>query len=203
MIRMIPTLAAAGALTALGLPAFAQATANATVDLNIRAGAGPAYEVVGMIPQGEPVEVAGCLDPATWCEVTHDGVTGWASGGYLTAIVETTPVVIYENADAAGITTVTYDPTLPDGTVTLNGAVIAADPSAEGTSLEITDGAITYLNDNPVDPIYLDGEIVLGAGLPETVVLTPIPDSMLAYANINGQQVVVEPDTRRVAYIAR
>ena len=107
MNRMLSTFVAAGALTALGVPAFAQATANATVDLNIRAGAGPAYEVVGVIPAGEEVEVAGCLDPATWCEVTLGDTTGWASGGYLTAIVETTPVVIYENADAAGITTVT------------------------------------------------------------------------------------------------
>lgn len=203
MNRMLSTFVAAGALTALGVPAFAQATANATVDLNIRAGAGPAYEVVGVIPAGEEVEVAGCLDPATWCEVTLGDTTGWASGGYLTAIVETTPVVIYENADAAGITTVTYDPTLPDGTVTLNGEVIAADPTGETTSLEIADGAITYLNDNPVEPIYLNGEVVVGAGLPETVVLTPIPENPMAYANVNGQIVMVEPETRRVAYILR
>ena len=108
-----------------------------------------------------------------------------------------------ENADAAGITTVTYDPTLPDGTVTLNGEVIAADPGGETTSLEIADGAITYLNDNPVEPIYLDGEVVVGAGLPETVVLTPIPENPMAYANVNGQIVMVEPETRRVAYILR
>lgn len=203
MNRMMSILLATGALTVAGLPAFAEATANATVDLNIRAGAGPAYDVVGVIPAGEEVVVTGCLEPATWCEVTSDGITGWASGGYLTAIVETTPVVIYENADAAGITTVTYDPTLPDGTVTLNGAVIAADPTGETTSLEIEDNAITYLNDNPVEPIYLEGEVVVGAGLPETVVLTPIPESPMAYANVNGQIVMVQPETRRVTYIVR
>ncbi|SDE93999.1 SH3 domain-containing protein [Limimaricola pyoseonensis] len=203
MTSRILTLAAAGALSTLALPAFAQATASATADLNIRSGAGPAHEVVGMIPAGQEVEVSGCLEPATWCEVTHDGVTGWASGGYLTAIIDTTPVVIYESADAAGITTITYDPTLPDGTVTLNGALIAADTTGQGAQVEIDDGAITYLNDNPVEPIYLDGEVVLGAGLPETVTLTPVPESALAYANINGQAVLVAPETRRVAYIAR
>lgn len=203
MTNPILTLAAAGVLTAAALPALAQGTANATTDLNIRAGAGPAYEVVGVIPEGGEVDVAGCLDPATWCEVTHDGVTGWASGGYLTAIVDNTPTVIYESIDETGITTVTYDPTLPDGTVTLNGALVASDPMRGGAKVEIEDGAITYLNDNPVEPVYLDGEVVIGAGVPETVTLVPIPDNSFAYTNINGQQVIVTPDTREVVYIVR
>ncbi len=195
----------AAALSLLAAPALAQSTADATVDLNIRAGAGPAYDVVGMIPAGASVEVTGCLDPATWCEVTHDGITGWASGGYLTAIVDNTPTELFKSIDATGITTVTYDPTLPDGAVTLNGELVALDTSGAGSKLEleIEDGAVTYLNDNPVEPIYLDGEVVVGAGLPETVVLTPIPDSAYAYTNINGQQVIVTPTDRRIAYIAR
>jgi hypothetical protein len=56
---------------------------------------------------------------------------------------------------------------------------------------------------NPVTPVYLNGEVVVGAGLPADVTLTPVPDYQYQYAYVNGQPVLVEPQSRRVTYIYR
>ena len=61
----------------------------------------------------------------------------------------------------------------------------------------------TYVRSNPVEPIYLDGEVVVGAGIPETVELTEVPESEYYYAYVNGVRVLVKRDTRRVYYIVR
>jgi hypothetical protein len=54
-----------------------------------------------------------------------------------------------------------------------------------------------------VEPVYLDGEVVVGAGLPETVALNEIPDYEYRYVNVNGQPVLVDAHSRRIVYIVR
>jgi hypothetical protein len=54
-----------------------------------------------------------------------------------------------------------------------------------------------------VEQVYLDGEIVVGAGIPETVMLAPVPDSEYSYAYVNGVPVLVETQNRTVTYIVR
>ena len=61
----------------------------------------------------------------------------------------------------------------------------------------------TYVRTNPVDQIYLDGEVVVGAGIPETVQLSEVPESEYYYAYVNGLPVLVEKEQRRVVYIVR
>ncbi len=61
----------------------------------------------------------------------------------------------------------------------------------------------TYVRTNPVNPIYLDGEVVVGAGIPETVQLSEVPESTYYYAYVNGVPVLVERSTRRIVYIVR
>ena len=57
---------------------------------------------------------------------------------------------------------------------------------------------------NPVDPVYLQGEVVVGAGLPETVQLRPVPDyGTYRYVYVNGQPVLVDPASRRIVYVYR
>ena len=61
----------------------------------------------------------------------------------------------------------------------------------------------SYVVGHPVAPVYLNGEIVEGVGLPEDVVLTPVPDSDYDYAYVNNVPVLVEPSTRRVEHMYR
>ncbi|MHA6687107.1 DUF1236 domain-containing protein [Mesorhizobium sp. A556] len=42
-----------------------------------------------------------------------------------------------------------------------------------------------------------------GATLPDTVVLGDIPDYEYRYVNVNGQPVLVEPQSRRIVYVMR
>ena len=68
---------------------------------------------------------------------------------------------------------------------------------------EPTTREITCVRENPLEPIYLDGEVVVGASLPDAVVLTPVPESELTYANVNQVPVIVEPGERRFVYVTR
>lgn len=192
----------------------AQTTASAYTDLNLRAGPGTEYEIVGVIPAANAVTVEGCLDASNWCRVAYGDVNGWASGDYLTAMVESP---IYANRERLAVGTITYEKN-PDATVGGGvagavaggmlggpvGAVIgAAVGMGLGTAAAPEERVTTYVVQNPVTPVYLDGEIVVGAGIPDTVTLTEVPDSEYYYGYINGTRVLVEREQRRVVYIVR
>jgi hypothetical protein len=92
------------------------------------------------------------------------------------------------------------------------GPVGAAVGGAAGLATGGTIEAITepppppvrqYVVSNPVDPVYLEGEVVVGAGVPDTVELRPVPDYQYRYVDINGQPVLVDPQTRRIVYVVR
>lgn len=208
------TLGATVAGLLLATTAYAETTATAWTDLNLRVGPGTSYEVVAVIPAAQAVTVDGCLEASSWCRVKHGDITGWASGDYLTAMVEA-PIVT--NRDRLAVQSITYERS-PDSTVggaaagAVAGAIVAGPIGAlvgaaigmgVGAAVTPEDRVVTYVQTNPVDPIYLDGEVVVGAGIPETVPLAEVPESQYYYAYINGVRVLVERDTRRVQYIVR
>lgn len=59
--------------------------AAATADLNLRAGPGTQYRVIGAMPRGARVEVLGCS--RGWCEVQWGGRRGFASERFLSPAV--------------------------------------------------------------------------------------------------------------------
>lgn len=201
-------------------PALAALSANATTDLNFRAGPGPQYEAIGVIPSAAPVDVAGCLDNGEWCEVTFDGQTGWAYSAYLTTPVENEPVVLYQAPQVVEIETVTYD----DGNKAVGGAAgagwgaaagalliggpaaVAAGAilgAATGAASTVEEETVTYVRSNPVEPVYLTGEVAVGAGVPETVEVYQVPDTTYSYVNVNNQPVVIDTETRRIVTVVR
>jgi len=204
----------------LATSAYGQTTATAYTDLNLRSGPGPTYSILAVIPAQGTVTVEGCLEVSNWCQVTHDGVSGWSSGDYLTAMIE---APIYANRERLAVNTVTYDATTTTTTSTggtvaggatgaIAGAIVggpigavigAAIGMGVGSAVTPDERVTTYVRTNPVDPIYLDGEIVVGAGIPETVTLSEVPESEYYYAYVNGVPVLVERQNRRVVYIVR
>ncbi|MDT8858404.1 DUF1236 domain-containing protein [Paracoccaceae bacterium Fryx2] len=198
--------------------AQAEVQAMAGTDLNLRAGPGPMYEILGVIPSAAPVAVLGCLEAASWCQVSYDGKQGWASGDYLTAMVENVPAPIYVNREKVAVGTVTYEDTTAASTVgggtmgAVAGALIAGPIGAAvgavigggmGAAADPGPTVTSYVVANPVEPIYLDGEVVLGSGIPEGVTLAEVPDSEFSYAYVNGLPVIVERKQRQVVYIVR
>lgn len=194
------------------------AQVSAWTDLNLRSGPGVGFSVIGVIPANDPVTVEGCLAAANWCRVSHNGTQGWASGDYLGFVENEAPVVLYPNRDRIQVETLTYEGdtagnAAAGGTLgaiagaALGGPVGAAVGGALGAATgaaSTPEGTVTsYVIENPADPVYLDGEVVVGATLPEVVPLNPVPDSTYSYAYVNGVPVLVDPAGRQVVYIVR
>jgi hypothetical protein len=57
---------------------------------------------------------------------------------------------------------------------------------------------VTYVQKQPVStqPVVIERQVVIGEPLPQEIVLTPIPeDPTYAYAVVNNQRVIVDPQT--------
>jgi uncharacterized protein YraI len=219
---LLPTVA--GALLALTGAAFADTAVSATTDLNVRAGPGPQYPVVGVLAAGQSTTLKGCLENSKWCSVTEPSGQGWVYSDYLTADFGGQQVVVTQRPADAGIAVVAP----PDkgggdtgaltggATGAIAGAIIGGPVGAAvggaagviaggatGTVIDPPDKVRTYVMANQAEPIYLEGEAVVGAGLPENIELREIPDYEYRYVNVNGQPVLVEPDSRRIVYVMR
>jgi uncharacterized protein YraI len=200
------TALAAISLPVLSLPASAATLATATTSLNIRTGPGPEYPVIGAIPDRGQATVTGCIQGSLWCQVSYNGRQGWAYSQYMMGSVGGQMVAVTQNRD---VPVIVYDaPPTTVGTAvaapTISGDFVA--PVANSAPLEIAPPPATvqsYVVQHPVTPVYLNGEVVEGAGLPPDVVLNPVPDYQYNYAYVNGVPVLVEPTTRRVTYIYR
>ncbi|MFW8594659.1 DUF1236 domain-containing protein [Cribrihabitans neustonicus] len=214
---------AASALALVAGPGLAATSAMAVTDLNLRAGPGPQHEVIGVITKDASADIEGCLEDSKWCKVTYDGTTGWAYGEYLggaDAEAETqtfvpvvssqstieTGTVTYENEDHAGAVA-------GSGTVgAVAGALIGGPVGAAagaiiggtaGALAEPAEEVVSYVRTNKVEPVYLEGEVVTGVQLPETVELKEIPDSEYRYVYVNNVPVLVEAENRTVVHIVR
>jgi uncharacterized protein YraI len=209
---------------ALSGAAFAQTMATAGTDLNIRSGPGVQHEVTGSIRNGDEVSVNGCIDSVNWCEVVYNGQTGWAYGDYLTTQVGEEIQPLYPNRQEVGVTIIEapaqeggngQDAAVGSVTGAAMGALVGGPIGAvAGAALGGAAGSAaapepapeirTYITNNTVDPVILEGEVVVGAGVPENVPLydvTDYPD--YRYATINGQNVLVDPTSRQIVYIYR
>jgi len=215
---------AAVALFALSGVAAAQSTATATTDLNIRSGPGPEYPVVGVIGASQQTNINGCIQGSKWCQVSHNGVEGWAYSDYLTASFSGGQTVVLTERPADAVPAITYETTASTegtgavaggATGAVAGAIIGGPVGAAigGAAGAVAGGAIdtvtppqevvTYVQQHQVDPVYLEGEVVVGAQLPETVAVREIPDYEYRYVYVNGQPVLVEPQSRRIVYVMR
>jgi uncharacterized protein YraI len=217
--------AAGAALLAMTGAAFAQSAVQATTDLNVRSGPGPQHEVLGVIGAGESATLDGCLEGSKWCVVAFNGGQGWVYSDYLTGDFGGTQVVLTERPADSGVAIVEAPADVDGGatgaisggvTGAVAGALIAGPVgavvgggagaiggAAAGTVIDPPERVRTYVSSNQVDPVYLDGEVVVGAGLPETVALREIPEYEYRYVYVNGQPVLVEPESRRIVYVIR
>lgn len=215
--RILIAATATSALIAGG--AAAATSAFATTDLNLRSGPGPQYDIVGVIDGSTEAMVEGCLAEANWCQVTYNGQSGWASGEYLAHSLEQ-PVPVYSPESQVEVSTVTYETPGDNGGAEVGavagGAVAAAalgGPLAivggmligggMGAAADVDETTVTYVRNNPVDPVFAEGEVVVGAKLNDTAVITPIPDSDYGYVAVNNTTAVVDPATGEIIYIVR
>lgn len=206
--------------------AYAQQSVVASTDLNVRSGPGPQYPVIGVIGVDEQATLMGCVDGSMWCQVDAGGVAGWAYSDYLIGDNSGVEVVVTKRPAEMEVPVVVYEEQAPatstvgglaGGTAgAIAGAIVggpigaavggiagAAGGGAAGDILDPQPEVRTYIEQNPVEPVYLEGEVVVGASLPETVEVYEVPEYEYRYVYVNGQPVLVEPDTREIVYIVR
>ncbi|MCA2012928.1 SH3 domain-containing protein [Pararhodobacter sp. CCB-MM2] len=206
------------ALTASASLASAQtASATASSDLNLRSGPGPQYQIQGVMMAGDSVTVDGCLASQEWCRVTSGGGEGWAYAPYLmfdaqgeakplNQVASTTVTVIEDTSERDDATLI------GTGMGAVAGALIAGPVGAVAGGMltgiaanASVDSEVTYyVQENPVQPVFLSGEPVVGASIPADVTIYDVPSNeQVAYLNVNGDAVVVERESRRIIEVVR
>jgi uncharacterized protein YraI len=191
---------AAGVMLAAIPAAHAEMSATTLTDLNVRAGPGPQYPAVGVATRGSAAVLDGCMEGSNWCRIDVNGLRGWAYARYLATDMGGTTAVIQERRTELSVPTVTYEGetvVAPSEPLELVGPVEQVEAVTPPPTVR------TYITENPVDTVYVEGEAVVGATLPNTVAVQPIPDYEYQYVTINGQPVLVDPGTRRVVYVYR
>lgn len=82
------------------------------------------------------------------------------------------------------------------------GGIVGA---AAGTAIDPPpERVITYVREQPVpaQPVVVEREVVVGQPLPQTVVLTPVPEAPeYAYTYVNERRVIVDPNTYTVVQV--
>ena len=192
-------------------------SASATSDLNLRAGPGPQYNILDVIQNEESVMVTGCLSTQDWCEVNNGNVQGWAYAPYLMFDEEGTPKPLAEMS-ARTVTVIEDTSERDEATAVMGGAgaiagaliagpvgaVVGGMVSSIAANAAVDPEVIVYVNENPVEPVFLTGEPVVGAVIPPEVSVHDVPQTTnLAYLNVNGDLVVVERDSRRIVQVVR
>lgn len=192
--------ALAGALVAMTGAALADTPVSALTDLNVRAGPGPQYPVIGTLAAGQSATLNGCIEGSKWCTIAGAGGKGWIYSDYVTGDFSGSRVIVTRRPADAGIAVVA-PPTDDLYSDSYTGAIVTSDPVEPIARPPVEVG--TYVTTHRVDPVYLDGEVVTGAVLPDSVDLREIPDYRYRYIYVNNQPALVDPGTRRIVYVMR
>lgn len=89
--------------------AFAQSFFGwSTVNANLRAGPDIGYPRVATIPAGARLQIFGCLDGWSWCDVQWGPNRGWISAGLVESDFGGSRVIVYDNGPRLGFPFVTF-----------------------------------------------------------------------------------------------
>lgn len=197
-----------------GSAGLAQAEMSATTatDIEVRSGPGAEFPTVGVATRGSEATLDGCIEGSRWCRVDVNGMRGWVYAQSLSVEQNGASVVVQDHRDDLGIPTITYEQTdsVRTGSVRTaqpgpNDELLGAVDQGSGNVVVITppEEIRTYIDDNPVDTVQLNGDLVVGATVPQSVEVHHIPDYQYSYVEVNNQPVLVDPRTRRIVYVYR
>lgn len=218
-MKTLKTALIGSVLLVAAAPAMAQSvTATVATDLNLRSGPGAWYESVAVIPANAEASVEGCLAEVDWCQVTYEGQSGWSYAPYLAVADGDVYAALSAAPTSVTVKTVTtVDQAATDedkgaaalaggsagaliayalgGPVTgmVIGGILGSSIAAE--AVEPTTETVTYIQQNPVEVVWLDGEAVVGAALPTGIVTYETPQAGVRYLNVNGTLVAVDAES--------
>ena len=94
----------------LGAPLAAHAAdAYVVADISLQAGPDTDYPPIDNLSAGTEVEVNGCIEGYSWCDVSVGDDRGWVPGSYLEEEYESQPVYLVDYGPRIGIPVVTFD----------------------------------------------------------------------------------------------
>jgi uncharacterized protein YraI len=188
-------------------PALAVTASSPTGHLNVRSGPGFQYQVVSQIPANVPAQITGCVSDYSWCAVAlPGGLTGWASAPYLVTSAAGTPKNLQVVGAQLGIPVVT--PANTGAAVVATppvGAMVPVPPSV-GVVAPVPPpppDVVSYVTMQAIQPVIVNGEVMIGATLPPAVPVYSVPASPYVFSYVNGQRVLVEPTARKIVYVFR
>ena len=82
-MRAFKMIGAVVAFAAMGIAAAHAAPGYSTVNLNLRTGPDTEFPRVDVIPEGDPIEVLGCLRDESWCDIVWERNRGWVFSEYI------------------------------------------------------------------------------------------------------------------------
>ncbi|TGQ74674.1 MAG: DUF1236 domain-containing protein [Mesorhizobium sp.] len=194
--------AVAGLLMIASGAALADTPVSAVTDLNVRAGPGPQYPVIGVLAAGQSATLNGCIENSKWCTIAEAGGQGWVYSDYVTADFGGSRVVLTQRPHGSRVAVVPPPDDIGDYPENYTGSIISGEPVEDAIPRPPAE-VRTYVDTHRLDPVYLDGEVVTGAVLPESVELREIPDYNYRYVYVNGQPALIDPQTRRIMYVVR
>lgn len=108
MKRIARTAPWLGALLLVVSIAASAQDAFTTRTVNVRAGPDTSYPAVAALGPGAPVQVMGCLDDWSWCDVVFGDNRGWVYAPYLSYVYQGYRVPFYSYAPSFGIPIITF-----------------------------------------------------------------------------------------------
>lgn len=190
----------------------------------IMTGPGTSYEQLAQVPANADMSLDGCLATHDWCQVTYGGKTGWVSAQDLQVMSNGQAYAVAQAPDSVQMKTVEYDKSkvgrnaaagavagIAAGAAVAGpiGAAVGA-AAAVGGAIGAATGAIatapdktvtTYITSHPVPATEVEGTIKEGVVIPQTVTLTPVPNSNFAYFYAGNDPVIVNPQNRTVVRV--
>src|SRR5688572_12206585 len=162
--------AVAGAMILAG-QALAVTAYSPTGHLNIRSGPGFQYPPVAQLQANQPAEITGCIADYSWCSVATGGVTGWASGPYLVTDAGGTLTNLPVSGATLGVPIVVAPDTGAGFVATPPvGAMVPVAPAVGVVAPIVPSPAwVSYVTQQAVEPVIVNGEVMVGAVLPTAV----------------------------------
>ncbi len=99
---------AALALLCLAPLAASASQGYVTGNVNLRAGPDLGYPPIMTVPTGSDIDIQGCLDDYSWCDVIVAGNRGWVVGNYIQYVYEDQRVYVPDYGPRLGIPVVTF-----------------------------------------------------------------------------------------------
>jgi uncharacterized protein YraI len=106
-MRKLLILGIASIVLAIPIAASAQ-EAYTTRSVNVRGGPDTTYPPVAVLAPGAPVQVQGCLEDWSWCDVVFANDRGWVYAPYLNYDYQGSRVPFYSYAPSFGIPIVAF-----------------------------------------------------------------------------------------------